>query len=600
MKRSHGTLWKRWNQQKGGQVDLVTQAQSKRALVRILVLITLISCWNTAVVAQEPVDTTQLKENDLLQYKYNFAEGLRNKMLGKDDQAMIHFETCLDYFPDSTGPSYELATLHFVREKYDNALIYAKKAWEGKQNNVWYGQMLAETYVKLSDWEDASDMYGLIYELKPEEPEYLYRQINLLEQGGLFEKAISLVEERIKDPQLNRWASLKLHLLFRQSEQEKKGERVLKRYLSDHPDDVEARGIYAEYLAEVNKFNEADEQYKLLCELAPENPAVRFSYAQFLFEQGRREEALGEYKHGFASGDVNPAIKIHIVMDYLNQQEQQDSLEFEVVELIEALYDAEGGLPEVDGLYANYLYNEGRFSEAEPIYERLLANSPGNFMAWQNQLFILNELQKYDKMLTTADGALEVFPNQPLLYLFKGVALIDAERWSEAVDAFKSGLRFPGVNSELTKQFYISLGDALYQAGQVEEAFGYFEDLLSLEPDHVVVLNNYSYYLALRGERLGDALQMIQKCIELEPDNPTYLDTYAWVLYKSGMNGEAIKIMERVLETDPDPSAEVYEHAGDIFWEEGFSEKARQYWEKALEKEPERSEIKKKIEKSGK
>lgn len=83
------------------------------------------------------------------------------------------------------------------------------------------------------------------------------------------------------------------------------------------------------------------------------------------------------------------------------------------------------------------------------------------------------------------------------------------------------------------------LGDSHYQSGDAKTAFKYYEKALKIDPDYMIVLNNYAYFLCLEGKNLKKALKMSRKTIDAEPDNPTYLDTYAWILYLMGKPAEA-------------------------------------------------------------
>jgi len=560
-----------------------------------IILGLLIGLGINALHAQVEPDSGRFEENRPMEYRYGFAEGLRYKMLGDLTGARRWFETCLEIFPDSAAPAYEMATILYAEKNFQAARIYAERAWKNRPQNSWYGQMVGETLTKLGQYEEAAEVYAAVAQLRPDIPEYFLVHMDLLIQAGAWKKALKAAADKGKDPEYHRWSVLKTSDILNRKGEQEKARKNLEKYLRKNGGDIEARGILAESYLAASQPEKAAFHYAELRKLEPANPAVRFSYAQFLFGQGRRDEALIEYIEGFKSGDVNPLIKIQILLDYLNRQQQQDSLDHEVVVLLETLYSHEKGNPQVDALYANYLYNSERNAEAEVVYDRLLGNDPSNFLAWQNQLFVMNILRKYPKMDSLARSALEYFPNQPLFHLLRGVALSETGKTEEAVTVLKTGMKIPSGNPELTKQFYISLADVLHKRGDDQQAFGYFDDLLALDPDHVVVLNNYSYYLALRNERLDKALEMITRCIGIEPDNSTYLDTYAWVLYRIGRMEEALQVIRRVMELDPDPSAEVVEHLGDILLANGLIPDAINAWQRALVMEPERAGLKEKI-----
>src|SRR5690606_926667 len=111
------------------------------------------------------------------------------------------------------------------------------------------------------------------------------------------------------------------------------------------------------------------------------------------------------------------------------------------------------------------------------------------------------------------------------------------------------------------------------------------------------VLNNYSYYLSLEKRDLDKAEQMSGITIKAEPMNPTFLDTYGWVLYEQGSYVMAKIYIEKAIEyNDEDPSAEVFEHYGDVLYKTGDKEKALQQWKKAKDLGNDSAELAKKIE----
>jgi Tfp pilus assembly protein PilF len=98
-------------------------------------------------------------------------------------------------------------------------------------------------------------------------------------------------------------------------------------------------------------------------------------------------------------------------------------------------------------------------------------------------------------------------------------------------------------------------------------------------------MNNYSYYLSLRGENLERAEQMSRESLEIEPESPTYMDTYAWILFRQEKYAEAKIWIEKALQyPDAQKNPNVLEHYGDILYNLKEVTKAVEYWQKAKEK----------------
>ena len=152
------------------------------------------------------------------------------------------------------------------------------------------------------------------------------------------------------------------------------------------------------------------------------------------------------------------------------------------------------------------------------------------------------------------------------------------------MDIYKEGLTvIPKENMGLISNFYGQIGDIYYQIGEKEEMYKAYDEALKYNENNVFVLNNYSYFLTLDKTNLKKAERMAAQCIKLEPDNATYLDTYAWVFFMQGNYTLAKIYIENALSKDTEKSAELVDHYGDILFMSGDKEKAIEQWKKAKE-----------------
>jgi len=146
----------------------------------------------------------------------------------------------------------------------------------------------------------------------------------------------------------------------------------------------------------------------------------------------------------------------------------------------------------------------------------------------------------------------------------------------------ETGIKYVVRNDLLLAEFYNYLGDAYHQTGQDEKAFEAYDASLKIKPDNSIVLNNYAYYLSLRGDQLDRAKKMALKANELDPGNSSNQDTYGWVLYKLGEYEEALEWIGKSIENHKVDNAEVLEHYGDVLYKLGRTEEALEYWKRAL------------------
>ncbi|HYO98679.1 MAG TPA: tetratricopeptide repeat protein [Pyrinomonadaceae bacterium] len=159
---------------------------------------------------------------------------------------------------------------------------------------------------------------------------------------------------------------------------------------------------------------------------------------------------------------------------------------------------------------------------------------------------------------------------------------LQAGRGKDAVEAARKALALvPPGNSQLLTQSLIMLSSAQERAGDTKGAEESLRRILSKSPNDATALNNLGYFLAERGERLPEALDMIKRAVKSEPTNPNYLDSLGWVYFKLGQLDEAERHLNDAARRNT-RSSTVQEHLGDLYQKRGKPEEARAFWRKAI------------------
>jgi tetratricopeptide (TPR) repeat protein len=232
-------------------------------------------------------------------------------------------------------------------------------------------------------------------------------------------------------------------------------------------------------------------------------------------------------------------------------------------------------------IYGDFLFREEQYHEALEQYESAVAKDKSRFTVWNQLLLTLNELDDAAMLNAKSTEAAEIFPQQPVLYLYKGLSFMQLKKYDDAVDALKAGLMITVENEALTVQFLASLGDSYHRLGRYDESDEAYESALKSDPDNAYVLNNYAYYLSIRKVKLTRAEEMARRCNDMNPGKPSYLDTYAWVLFQSGKTDEALLLIEKAIASGGDTNSTIVEHLGDIQWTLNKKDAAIESWKKA-------------------
>jgi tetratricopeptide (TPR) repeat protein len=262
-------------------------------------------------------------------------------------------------------------------------------------------------------------------------------------------------------------------------------------------------------------------------------------------------------------------------------------------------------LPEEDpallAVMLNEMQKEGADSLCIPIFNKLLEINPADEYSRINLMQNALRNDDYEEVQRLCTDGLKENATQPLFYYFGGAGLMVAKKYEEALSLFERGRGYisSDTNTELVSSYYCSYGDALHQMGRNQEAYAMYDSALVYNNGNEMCLNNYAYFLSLDGVQLDKAERMSAYTVEMRPEEATFLDTYAWVLFLKGDYEKAREYIDKALanideRADADNSS-LYDHAGDIYWHLNLTAEAVDYWRQALKMEPDSQLIKKKV-----
>ncbi len=198
-----------------------------------------------------------------------------------------------------------------------------------------------------------------------------------------------------------------------------------------------------------------------------------------------------------------------------------------------------------------------------------------------NYYSVKMHLNHKDSVNYYGEIAIARFPERPLPYLVLGSVQYEEKEYPKAITTLKTGESFAG-GDRLKVEFYSILAECYGKIGHLVMSDDYYMRSLKIDSLNVVVLNNYSYSLAVRGENISKAISMSKYTIEKEPYNSTYLDTYAWVMYQSNNLAEAEKYIRKAIQYGGGTNPEILSHYGDILAKKGKTKDAVAAWNEAL------------------
>jgi tetratricopeptide (TPR) repeat protein len=532
--------------------------------------------------ARQESSVPAVSEDDKNEFEYTFIEALKQKMIGNQQAAVTLFSKCLEINPNSSSAMFELAKIHFSSGDQTSSALLLEKAINLSPDNKWYKILLAQIYQQGKQFQKAADLYQDLYAHDPENLEYLYMNAALLNSAEKYDLSLKAYDELEKKVGVNDQISVEKQQIYQAEGKKKEALKELQKLVDLNPKEPRYYGLLADfYLSEKDEAN-ALKNYMKILEIDPDNGFVLFSLASFYKEKGDKDKAWEYARKGFGNKSVEVDTKIQYYLMMTAEPDKPFFTDDQVNELVNILVNTNGDDYRVYTVYAEYLIHKGKLAEARDQLRQVLVNEKDNYLIWERMLMLSNDLQDFKSVDTDAAKALELFPNQPVLYGLRAVACLQLQKYTEALDILKEGEQYVLDNKPLKIQFELYRGEANYKLNKFEDAYKSFDTVLVLDPVNYLAMNNYAYYLSLRNENLEKAELLSGQAVKANPDNATYLDTYAWVLFMRKDYQLAKFYMEIAIKNGGEKNGVIVEHYGDILFMLGEKDLAMEQWKKAL------------------
>jgi len=523
------------------------------------------------------------QEIDKHNFKYNthFFDALKAKSLENYEQALEHFQKCLEIDDKQAVPFYESSLINKSLGNLNLAIEQAKISTELDGINRWYQLNYAEVLFANQDFNSASFEYRKLLIKEPGNRELYFLLADTYIYDNDFLKAIEVYDDLEQINGIDKMVSMQKHKLYMQLEKKKYAIEELKNLLDKFPNEVEALEILSEVYLLNDEKEKAFDIFKQIAIIAPENGRIHLTLADYYREQGDNMKSFEELKLAFKSIKLGVDVKVRILASYFQLLTIDLIMKEQAYTLAKLLLQYHPNEVKPNAVYADILYTDSRFAEAKEQYLIVLEKDKTKSQVWSQLLFIQAEQSDFEGMLRTSEEALTYFSTDPLFYYFNGVASKWFKNYDDAINSLNMGVEFVLDNNMLLLEFYSSLADSYHSIKEHKLSDEYYEKSLEIDSNNVLILNNYAYYLSIRKIKLDKAKKMSYKCNELEKDNGTYQDTYAWILYELADYDQAKIWMQKSLANGSDMSAVVVEHYGDILYQLGNVEDAIIEWKKA-------------------
>lgn len=559
---------------------------NKEAILCIFIFIFLLSsCGVSKKIQSSDIvkeEADYLSENDRRKFDYFYLEGTRLAQKGEIDAAFDMLRQAAAVDTMSASVKYALASYYLQLNKPQIAYDMIKDAARIDKDNYWYGMMLANLAQNLGDNEQAEKAYQTLIANNPQKPELNYMLAETYAQKGEYQKAIDSYEKMEQSMGIMEPITLQKVKLYKALKNDEKAYAEVEKLIKAYPQEIGYLILLGDIYLNDNKDDKALEMYGRAEKMEPDNGYLLVSKANYYNRKGDKEKYLGEIRKALSNKKIDVETKVKILTDYLSDLLQKKENLDQAYQLFSELVDMHPQEESIYSLYAEFLLSQKKYKEAGEQLQVAVDLAPNNKQYWLQLMGVNMQLGELDEVITVGEKALTYIPDAAEIYMYMGSGYAMQKDYDKAIGILKRGIsHLDENNNALVSDYYGQLGDSYYLSGDKDKAFEAFENALLHNPKNTGVLNNYSYFLALDKRDLSKAERMSGDVIKIEPDNPTFLDTYACVFFQQGNYTLAKIYLQNALNKGGDKSADLLEHYGDVLFMLGEVDEALQYWEKA-------------------
>lgn len=526
----------------------------------------------------------ELSAGERQKFEYFYLEAERQKALGHNDAAFDLMSRAAEIDTTSAAARFFLAPYYLQLGLYDQARNDLRYAAEEYPDNYWYNVVYANFSQRSGQHDEAIRIWSRLLKKNPDKGEINSALAEAYTAKGDLKSAIACYDSLESSMGMMEPITIEKLRLYGYMGDKEAMVSEAEKLQHTFPQNTDYMRLLGDIYLEAGRDSAALSMYDRALSLEPENGYVYLSKAGYYEKKGDSIAYNNEIRNALLNRHVDVDTKLNIfrtyIVDLMKKNKELNRVDSLFVEMLEQYPQEEP----VHSLYGMYLSSRKEFSRAEEQYAIATDLDPTNPDNWLQLIGLYLYQEKYPDVIRVGKRAIQYVPDQKDIYMYVAVASAQTKSYAEALEMLETGLTYVDEGDNGTKSFfYGQMGDVYHSSGNREKAYEMYDLALSYNASNIPVLNNYSYFLALDGSDLDKAERMSAQTVKAEPDNATYLDTYAWIFFKKGDYSLARLYMKNAIDKSPEPSAELFEHYGDILYMLGEVDEAVEYWQKALD-----------------
>ncbi|WP_286145002.1 tetratricopeptide repeat protein, partial [Bacteroides caecimuris] len=510
-------------------------------------------------------------------YDYFFLEAMRMKEKNEYDAAFGLLQHCLDINSNASSALYEISQYYMFLRQVPQGQAALEQAVAYAPDNFWYSQGLVGLYQQQNELDKAVTLLEKMVTRFPLKQEPLFNLLDIYSRQEKYNDVISTLNRLEKRLGKNEQLSMEKFRIYLQMKDDKKAFQEIESLVQEYPMDMRYQVILGDVYLQNGRKQEAYDAYQKVLAVEPDNPMALFSMASYYEQTGQKELYQQQLDTLLLNKKVASDTKISVMRQVIVENEQSSAKDStQVIALFDRMMEQDMDDPQIPMLYSQYLLSKNMEQEAVPVLEQVVNLDPANKAARLMLVSAAMKKEDHKQIIKVCEPGIEATPDALELYYYLAIAYHQAEQTDSVLSVCSRALEHVTADTrkEVISDFYSIMGDVYHTKQQMAEAYAAYDSSLVYNPSNIGALNNYAYYLSVERRDLDKAEEMSYKTVKAEPNNSTYLDTYAWILFEKGNYAEARIYIDNALKNDGEKSDVIVEHCGDIYFMTGDVEGA--------------------------
>lgn len=536
----------------------------QRIILIVIAIVMLLLPVDAKKKKQKPIVQTQeqrIGRDAARKYQYFFLEAVRQQDINNYAEAFELFRHCLEIDGQAPESHYAIARYYAVLGNDSIAKIHYERAVELEPQNGEFLESLGQFYLQQNEIDAAADLYERISAKYTDRTELLDVLLQIYQYKKDWPKVLKILERIETNEGASEQLTLSKMQVYSQMGDEEGAYSALDGLCKAHPSDLNYQVMMGNWALSHDRKAEAFDIFQRVIAEEPDHAQAQMSLMDYYNKEGNPELADTLLYKMLENPKTEPQTRISLMRQVIKGNEQQGGDSTRILGIFRHVLQYPQKTNDMALMQVAYMeYMKMPKDSIRTALEKVLEITPEETSARLKYIGLLWEDSIDDKVITECRKGIDYTPNEVALYYYLGLAqyiqsndVKDTPRETEllncALTDFLTGLNHKTSDTPagLCANMYMITGDILHHLNLSDAAYEAYDSCLVYNPDEISCLNNYAYYLSEEGKDLKRAEKMSYRTIQAEPNNGTYLDTYAWILYMQGRYEEANIYIEQAI-----------------------------------------------------